>query len=80
MSPDDLLSKLQVLYGGNRDNFIVHCSDVYVPVNETTKQLIDNYQFKSIVTKFHSAIDGRLFYDIPFLWLDEMIAKGQVRG
>lgn len=44
------------------------CSDLYVPVNDISRAIIDCYEFKCNVTKFHSQIDGRLCYDIPFAY------------
>lgn len=43
-----------------------HCSDLYLPVNDKTRELIDDYEFKCNVTSFKSAIDGTQWYDIPF--------------
>ena len=28
------------------------CNDLYVPVNDETKKLVEQYEYKSIVTKF----------------------------
>lgn len=46
-----------------------HASDLYVPVNEATKKIISEYEFKSNVTTFVSNIDGKTWYDIPFAYL-----------
>lgn len=43
-----------------------HESDLYTPVNETTKKIIDRYEFKQNVKTFRSQIDGKVWYDIPF--------------
>ena len=45
-----------------------HESDLYCPVNETTKAIIANYDHKSNVTTFKSNIDGKTWYDIPFAY------------
>ena len=43
-----------------------HCSDLYIPVNDQTIDLINNYEFKCNVTRFISQIDGKQWFDIPF--------------
>lgn len=43
-----------------------HESDLYIPVNDVTKSLIGEYEYKSNVKQFVSQIDGRLWFDIPF--------------
>jgi hypothetical protein len=49
-----------------------HCSDLYVPVNETTKEILNRPEFalhKKNATIFQSEIKGEgLFYDIPFAY------------
>ncbi len=45
-----------------------HCSDLYIPVNDVSKAIIDNYKNKSNVTTFTDNIDGELWYDIPFAY------------
>jgi hypothetical protein len=45
-----------------------HCSDLYIPVNEKTKKLMENYEFKENVHTFTSNIDGGSWYDIPFAY------------
>lgn len=45
-----------------------HETDLYVPVTETTKAIVKDYEHKSIVTCFPSQIDGSLWYDIPFAY------------
>jgi hypothetical protein len=45
-----------------------HCSDLYIPVNEQTQELVNNYQYKNSVTAFISNIDQKLWYDIPFAY------------
>lgn len=46
-----------------------HESDLYVPVNEITKKIVEEYQFRGNVSTFVSNIDGKLWYDIPFAYL-----------
>jgi hypothetical protein len=41
-------------------------SDLYVPVNPVTIEIVNNYKFKCNVKTFKSNIDGKLMYDIPF--------------
>lgn len=48
-----------------------HCSDLYIPVNDKTRELINDYEFKCNVTTFKSAIDGSEWYDIPFSYPGE---------
>jgi len=45
-----------------------HESDLYIPVNSATKELIKKYKFAGNVTRFTSAIDGKPWYDIPFAY------------
>lgn len=42
-----------------------HFSDIYTPVNEVTRKIINEYKFKSGVTVFKNNIDGQMWYDIP---------------
>lgn len=48
--------------------FSAYCSDLYIPVNETTIKLVNDYEFKSNVTKFKSNIDSKPWFDIPFAY------------
>lgn len=43
-----------------------HCSDLYAEVTEESTAIIKNYAFKNQVTTFINALDGKLWYDIPF--------------
>lgn len=52
-----------------------HYSDVYIPLNDSTRQLINQYEFKGSVIMFRSQIDGKIWYDIPFLRMDEYIVQ-----
>ena len=53
-----------------RQEISSHYSDLYTPVNEVTREIVDNYESKQNVTTFKSQIDGRLWFDIPFAYLD----------
>lgn len=44
-------------------------SDLYLRVNEVSKQLVNEYRFKNLVSTFIDQIDGVLWYDIPFAFL-----------
>ncbi len=46
-----------------------HASDLYLPVTDQTRKLIDAYEFKSNVTTFKCRLDGKLWYDVPFAYL-----------
>lgn len=46
-----------------------HESDLYAPVNDTTRAIVKEYKFRSNVTTFTSQIDHTLWYDIPFAYL-----------
>ena len=43
-----------------------HCTDLYFPVTEETKKVVNSYIYKRNVTTFKSQIDGTLWFDIPF--------------
>lgn len=43
-----------------------HESDMYVPVNEVTQSIVDQYDYKCNVSRFISEIDGKPWFDIPF--------------
>jgi len=48
-----------------------YSSDLYAPVNDTTRAIVDAYRFKRNVTTFISddpADKGARFYDIPFAY------------
>jgi hypothetical protein len=45
-----------------------HESDLYVPVNATTRKVLEAYEYRENVTVFASQIDGKLWYDIPFAY------------
>lgn len=43
-----------------------HESDLYVPVNDVSRKLINEYEHKGIVSIFRSQLTGTDWYDIPF--------------
>lgn len=43
-----------------------HYSDLYAEVNIASRAIVAEYEYKSSVTTFTSATDGKLWYDIPF--------------
>ena len=45
-----------------------HESDLYIPVNEFSMNIVREYKFKDNVTRFRSRIDGAMWYDIPFAY------------
>lgn len=53
-----------------------HESDLYVPVNMVTTQLVEAYEHKNNVTMFTSNIDGKRWYDIPFAFDPYWESKG----
>lgn len=44
-----------------------HQSDLYFPVTEETRSLVENYAFRGLVTTFYSK--GERWYDVPFAYL-----------
>ncbi len=45
-----------------------HASDLYVPVNEITRLILETYEYRCNVTTFISNTDKKLWYDIPFAY------------
>jgi hypothetical protein len=45
-----------------------HYSDLYCPVTKESTAIINKYENRHNVTKFNSAIDDELWYDIPFAY------------
>ena len=43
-------------------------SDLQCKVMKDTTAVIDRYKYKHLVTTFRSAIDGTLWYEIPFAY------------
>lgn len=56
-----------------------HESDLYIPVNDQTRELIKGYEFKSNVTMFKSSIDGKPWYDVPFAYLPYWESKSKIK-
>jgi hypothetical protein len=48
--------------------FSNHYSDLYIPVNDVTKEIINRYEFKQNVTRFINQVEGGEWYDIPFAY------------
>jgi hypothetical protein len=46
-----------------------HATDLYVPVNDATRELIKGYEYRTNVTTFVSQIDKKLWFEIPFAYL-----------
>ncbi len=63
----DLMTQL-VKAGIKPEQMGNHKSDLYVEVNDISKAIIKDYQFKQNVTTFRSNIDGKLNYEIPFAY------------
>jgi len=43
-------------------------SDLYVPVNEITENILHDYKYRCNVTTFICHITGNLWFDIPFAY------------
>ena len=54
--------------GMKKEELDNHCDDLYVKVNEISKKIINNYEFKNNVTTFTDDIEHKLWYDIPFAY------------
>jgi hypothetical protein len=52
-----------------------HATDLYIPVTDQTRALINSYEFKPNVTTFTNQVEGGLWYDIPFAYLPAWEAK-----
>lgn len=50
------------------DDIDHHASDLYLKVTALSSVLIGRYEFKQNVTTFNSAIDGSLWFDVPFAY------------
>lgn len=44
------------------------CSDLYIEVNDFTKELVKNYEFRVNVSIFKNNVTGKLCYEIPFAY------------
>ena len=71
-SPNELYEEIvKVTAPEERGNWT---SDLQCKVTHTTMRVIDRYKYKHLVTRFHSAIDGTLWFEIPFAfkpWWDD---------
>lgn len=45
-----------------------HESDLYIPVNEKTSELIKTYVHRRNVTIFKNQVEGGLWYEVPFAY------------
>jgi hypothetical protein len=45
-----------------------HESDLYVPVTPETTRIVEQYEFKGIVTTFAEQQTGKPWYSIPFAY------------
>ena len=46
-----------------------HESDLYVPVTDETRKIVNDYEFKGNVTTFVSLVEPNVvWYDIPFAY------------
>lgn len=52
-----------------------HYSDLYVPVNPVTIEMLKQYEFKEDVRVFTSNIDGKAMFNIPFAYKPYWIEK-----
>lgn len=48
-----------------------HCSDLYVKVSETSRKIINKYEYKNLVTTFIDNIDHGKWFDIPFAYMGQ---------
>ena len=55
-------------------------SDLYLKVTPISTVLIQQYDFKEMVTKFIDNIERTLWYDIPFANIEWWESKGMYRG
>lgn len=63
-TPIELYDEIvKVTTEGQRGNWT---SDLQCKVTKETMRVIDRYHYKYLVTTFHSALDGTLWYEIPF--------------
>ncbi len=46
-----------------------HETDLYVPANPVTRELVREWKFRAIAKTFVSQIDGKLWFDLPFAYL-----------
>jgi hypothetical protein len=53
-----------------------HYSDLHVPVNAITSEIIGRYEFRALVTTFRNQVDHAQYYDIPFAFQPYWDQKG----
>jgi len=54
-----------------------HASDLYLKVNDISKKLVDEYEYKSVVTQFKSKTDGGQWYEIPFAYNEHPVNEAE---
>jgi hypothetical protein len=62
-------TKKKSIYQAMKDKNIPtysHESDLYVPVNADSREIVRKYFFLRNVTLFIDAVDGKPYFDIPF--------------
>lgn len=59
----------------NKKDIDHYCSNLYLKVNEMSKKIINNYEFKDAVSTFIDDIDKEEWYDIPFGYMDEYVKE-----
>lgn len=65
-SPAELYNEIvKVTAENERGNWT---SDLQCKVTKATSAVIERYKYRHLVTSFHSAIDGKLWYEIPFAY------------
>ena len=52
----------------NSEDIDHHRSDLYLKKNKASEQIVKAYEYGQSVSTFKSAIDGSLWYDIPFAY------------
>lgn len=43
-------------------------SDLYIPVNDVTTKLVQQYQFRQLVSTFTNQVEGGTWFSIPFAY------------
>ena len=57
----------------NSEDIDNHMGDLYLKVTPISTKLVEDYDYKNHVTTFVSQIDCKLWYDIPFAYLNQYI-------
>ena len=65
-NPSDLYS--EIVNVAKSDQIGNWTCDLQCKVTKDTTAVINRYKYKHLVTTFHSAIDGTLWYEIPFAY------------